>query len=217
MELIAHRAGNERRLIAPALTVTDTIELDVHWFGGRLEVRHAKVLWPLRRFWERWEWVATPDGGWHELSEIVEHAPDGAHLWIDLKGLGAGLGRRALDVAGERRPLTVSSRAWWVLRAARRRHGIRTFRSVGTTRQRWLARHVRYGPLDGVVMHQRLADPASVARLRACTDHVVVWAVDDLGRGLDLAAMGVTGIIADDLELLRSLVIHLSRTTSDGI
>ncbi len=55
MELIAHRAGNEAHLIAPAMVVADTIELDVHLFRRRLEVRHAKVLWPFAVFWEKWE------------------------------------------------------------------------------------------------------------------------------------------------------------------
>ena len=55
MELVAHRAGNDPAAMADALAVADTLELDVHLLRGRLDVRHSKVIWPFRIYWERGE------------------------------------------------------------------------------------------------------------------------------------------------------------------
>ena len=204
VELIAHRAGNEVHLIAPAAAVADTIELDVHPFRGRLEVRHAKVIWPLAVFWEKWELV--PDAPHPPLSEILAATPDDAHLWFDLKGFTSRLPRRLLDRVGDRRPITMSCRSWWALRPARRVAGVRTFRSVGTRWQLWLVERVRFAQHDdGIVMHERFATAEVVTRLRQLTPNIVVWAVDDLERAIELRGLGVSGVIADDLGLLARL------------
>lgn len=209
IELVAHRAGNETRLIGPAIGIADAVELDVHLHRGRLEVRHAKSLWPSRRFWERWHWV--PDPGWHELSEINTAALAGTHLWVDLKGFSSRLTRRVLAEVGNRRPLTLSCRSWWALRPAERLAGVRTLRSVGTRWQRWLVVRVPVGGVDGVVMHERLADPHHVAALKQRYSTVVVWAVEDVERATAVIAGGVDGIIADDLGLLAELKEKLNR------
>ena len=61
MELIAHRGGNLVESVAASLAVADAIEIDVHTFLGRLEVRHAKVIWPLPIRWEQWYLVPRSD------------------------------------------------------------------------------------------------------------------------------------------------------------
>ncbi len=83
---------------------------------------------------------------------------------------------------------------------------MRTFRSVANRRHLWLVQRVRFAEQDdGIVMHQRLATPEVLDRLHRLTPNVVVWAVTDIDRALELQAMGVSGIIADDLDLLREL------------
>jgi glycerophosphoryl diester phosphodiesterase len=207
VELIAHRAGNEPHLIAPAQLVADTIELDVHLFRGELEVRHAKVLWPFAVFWEKWELV--PEAPRPLLTTILGAAPDDAHLWFDLKGITGRLPKHVLADVGDRRPITMSCRSWWALRSARRTTGIRTFRSVGTRWQLWVVQRVRFsGEDDGIAMHERYASHDVLARLHRRTPNVVVWAVEDLDRALELHEMGVSGIIADDLALLDQLRQH---------
>lgn len=202
MELIAHRAGNLPGTVAAALAVADAIELDVHAFRGRLEVRHAKVLWPSSVRWERWELIPN-DHPRPTLDEIVRHVPEGAHLWLDLKGFGRRLTRRVLAVTGDRFVLTVSSRAWWILAPARRAGGVRTMRSVGNRAQRWIVSRRPLGDgLHGVVMHERLATGDALRRLRRGTAPVIVWAVEDLERVVELAGIGVDGFIADDLALI---------------
>jgi glycerophosphoryl diester phosphodiesterase len=208
-ELVAHRAGNETRLIGPAIGIADAVELDVHSSRGRLEVRHAKVLWPLGRYWERWHWV--PDPGWHELHEINTAALAGTHLWVDLKGVTPRLTRRVLAEVGNRRPLTLSCRSWWALRPAERLEGVRTLRSVGSPWQRWLVARIPVGAVDGVVMHERLADPHHVAALKRRYSTVVVWAIEDVERAVSVVESGVDGIIADDLLLLAELKEKLNR------
>lgn len=200
MELIAHRAGNRIDTVGAGLDVADAIELDVHLFRGRLEVRHGKVLWPFRIYWERWELLRGEAP--HDLADVVAAIPEGAHLWLDLKGFTPRLTRRVLRQVEVHRPLTVSTRSWWILRPARQVDGVRTFRSVGSRWQLWAVRRGRFGSHDGIVMHERFASRDVVERLLRLTPHVVVWAVDDLDRASALARIGVTGIIADDLDLI---------------
>lgn len=184
--------------------MADTIELDVHLFRGRLEVRHAKVLWPFARYWERWEWVPQTD--WPSLAEILAAAPADAHLWFDLKGMTGRLPKRLLAEAGERRPMTASCRSWWALRRIRRIDGIRTYRSVGNLLQLWLVQRVRFSDeSSGIVMHERFASAEILERLRRRTSNLVVWAVEDIDRAIELRDLGVSGIIADDLALLQEV------------
>ena len=209
MELIAHRAANLPETVAPAAAVADIVEIDLHIFRGRLDVRHAKVIWPLEVYWEKWRLLPglTPPS----FSAVLDATPHDAHLWLDLKGFTARLARSVLAEIGDRRPMTASSRNWWTLKPMRQATGVRTFRSVGSRWQLWLA--LRFGAGgDGIVMHERFAEPATVARLLELTPDVVVWAVPDLARAVELAAMDVTGVIVDDLDLIRAISQRLGRT-----
>ena len=216
MELIAHRGGNLVESVAASLAVADAIEIDVHTFLGRLEVRHAKVIWPLPIRWEQWYLVPRSDP-LPTLAEILAVVPEGSHLWLDLKGLTPRFTRRVLAAVGDRHRLTVSARAWWILGPALRRPEIRVMRSVGNRFQRWLVTVPLLRPATadpgrrrGVVLHERLADPASVARLRRHWAPIVTWAVEDRERVDTLADAGVDGVIADDLALLAAVGPHRS-------
>jgi glycerophosphoryl diester phosphodiesterase len=210
MELIAHRAGNLTGTVASALAVADAIELDVHPFRGRLEVRHAKVIWPFATRWEPWYRIPASEPR-PTLEEILAVVPAGTHLWLDLKGFTRGFARRVLAAVGDRYELTLSSRAWWILAAIGDRPDVRVMRSVGNRFQRWLVVRpwVRpaatpHGPRlgNGVVLHERLADADAVARIRRHWSPVVAWALTDLSRVRELGRIGVTGMIADDLALI---------------
>lgn len=206
MELIAHRAGNLAELIGPGVAAAGAIEVDVHLFRGRLEVRHAKVLlWPFARLWEKWE-ILPADAPRPPLADILRHVPAGVHVWFDLKGVTRRLPRAVHAVAGERDDVTYSCRAWWVLGWVRRHTSARTMRSVGNRWQRWLIVRTRSrGPTDGIAIHTRLLDGDWLARLHAVTPTVFVWGVHDLGRARELQELGVTGLILDDLDLVRAL------------
>lgn len=202
MQLVAHRAGNHPESIAPALSVADAIELDVHLFRGRLEVRHSKVVRPFRVYWERGVGI-LPDERPVALGDIVAATPDDAHLWIDLKGFTRRLPRRVLDVLGPRPQLTMSCRSWWVLGRVGGNPTIRTFRSVANRAQCWLALRLRHP--DGIVMHERFATPDVVARLAPRCRAIAVWAVTDEARAEELRAIGIDAVIADDLDLIAAI------------
>ena len=73
----------------------------------------------------------------------------------------------------------------------------------------WLIQRLRFaGPDDGIVMHERYASHDVLTRLHERTPNVIVWAVEDLDRALELHEMGVSGIIADDLDLLAKIRQH---------
>lgn len=206
MELIAHRAGNRRVTLDAAAPVADAVELDVHRFRGRLEVRHAKVLWPTSVLWERWTLVADPDRP--TLSEIVERLPSDVHLWLDLKGFDRRLTRDVLATTERFDRVTISSRSWWILAPGHRRDGARVMRSIGNRAQRWLAeqaaRRVRPSATRGSVVHERLIRPATLARLRR-RGPVVVWGATTAERVSELERLGVDGVILDDLDLMPRL------------
>lgn len=211
MELVSHRGGNLASTLPAAIAVADAVELDIRTFRGRLEVRHAKVLWPTARLWERWELLPrdTPRPSLDEILEAVDDIDPGAHLWLDLKGVTRSMTRRVLEAVGERRPITVSSRAWWILGPAVRAPGVRVLRSVGYRWQRWLARHLhRIARVDGIVIHSRLLTPESIARLKSAVPLVISWAVDELGHARDLEQAGIDGVIVDDIDLLATLRDH---------
>jgi glycerophosphoryl diester phosphodiesterase len=206
-ELIAHRAGNRAEAVGPAAVVADTVEIDVHVFHGRLEVRHTKSLWPTPILWERWYVDHSRERPL--LTEILDEVPDGLGLWLDLKGFTPRLTAKVVRALAERdqaarHALTASCRSWWALPPARRA-GIRTLRSVGTRWQRWLAlRGTRPCP-DGHVVNQALLDADVVAGLRRRHPLVVTWGVTDLARARELVSWGVGGIIADELSLLAAI------------
>jgi glycerophosphoryl diester phosphodiesterase len=206
VELIAHRAGNLAELVAPALTVADGVELDVHLFRNRLEVRHAKILvWPFARLWEKWH-LLPPHAPRPALAEILAAMPPGTALWFDLKGYTSRLPRATHAAAGDRADATYSTRQWWLLRWVRRNTSARTMRSVGSRWQRWLVTKVRFhGPADGIVIAERLLQDGWTERLRARAPVLVAWGVADRARADELVAAGVDGLILDDLELARAL------------
>ena len=205
VELIAHRAGNRTSTVGPAAAVADTIELDVHQFRGRLEVRHAKVIWPTPVLWEKWELVPR-DAPPPLLADILGVVPDGTTVWLDLKSSAPRFTRRVLAAIGDRADVTVSSRQWWNLRRFRRAGGIRTMRSAGPRWQRWTLRWIRrFGPDDGVVVPERFVTPTAIAGWLGRTSHVAVWAVADLDRASELVGLGVTGLIVDDLDLIAAI------------
>jgi len=204
VELVAHRAGNAIDSIAAAAAAADTIELDVHRFRGRLEVRHAKVFWPSRHQWERW-WVDWSPDEPTSLRAILDEPPVDVPLWLDLKGFSTRLTTSVTRELMVERPATMSSRSWWILRPARR-CGYRTMRSVGSRWQLWCVHRIRrWSGSDGIAINERLLTARSLPSLLELAPSVVAWGVTDVARAEQLIAAGVQGLILDDLELIASI------------
>ncbi|HSJ91948.1 MAG TPA: hypothetical protein VK917_07755 [Ilumatobacter sp.] len=211
MELIAHRAGNLADLVGAGIEAAGAVEVDVHLFRNRLEVRHAKILlWPYARLWEKWE-LLPGDAPRPSLDSILAHVPGEVHVWFDLKGFTNRLPRAVHRVAGDRAHLTYSSRAWWILGWVRRHSSARTMRSVGNRWQRWLVVRTRLfapgpsRPGDGITIHERLLHDDWLARLHQVTPTVFAWGVHDRARAEQLRDAGIAGLILDDLDLVRTL------------
>ncbi|MFZ9016421.1 MAG: hypothetical protein ACO23O_05460 [Ilumatobacteraceae bacterium] len=203
MEIIAHRAGNTPQALVDVIThrtAVDAVELDVHLFRGRLEVRHAKLVCrPFGRLWERWQ-LLPADAPRPSLESVVPEVPDGVGLWIDLKGFSRRLPARVHAVVGARSGTTYSSRQWWLVAWVRRHTSARAFASVGSRWQRWCAVHLGV-PADGIVVADRLVVDGWLERLLQRVPTVVVWGVADRDRAADLARRGVRGFILDDVSV----------------
>ncbi len=214
VELVAHRAGNATGSVAPAAAVADTIEVDVHRFRRRLEVRHAKVFWPTRWQWDRW-WIDRSPAVPPSLRQVMDEPPVGTPLWLDLKGFTTRLTRAITRELTADQPVTMSSRSWWILRPARRRR-IRTMRSVGSRWQLWCVLCIRrWAPGDGIAINERFLTPRILTQLLRGNRPVVAWGVTDLDRAQTLIAAGVQGLIVDDLELIATIRRGLDHGSDD--
>jgi glycerophosphoryl diester phosphodiesterase len=202
--VVAHRAGNHTDLLAPALERADAIELDVHVFRGRVEVRHEKILWPTSKLWERW-YLLPNDTHVPTMTEILTALdvldPD-VPLLVDLKCFTARAARKIRQAIPGDRPLIVSSRSWWVLRAFADRPNTIGLRSCGNKFQiRAVSLVPGLGSKTGAVVHQRLLDQAVIDRLLAKTPTIFSWALPTVERARQLFESGISAVIVDDLSL----------------
>ncbi len=176
------------------------VEADVHLYAGRLEVRHLKTIGPLPVLWDRW-YLAPRGTPRLELRDLLAAVGPGTELMLDLKGIDPRLpGRLAAELAGHRGPVTVCSRNWRFLRRLR---GPRIVHSIGSRRQlRALRRRFAGRRLEGVSIHRRLLDVATVADLRRRADMVLAWPVATAEEARRLAIWGVDGVITERFEAL---------------
>ncbi len=206
--VIAHRAANSAETLARVGGRPDVVEADVHLFRGRLEVRHAKTLWPLAVLWEKW-YLLDRDTPRPLLGAILPLVNPGVALMVDLKGPDPRMPKAILEATRDfvaERGLIVSGRVWRTIDRLRGTPGIRTLHSVGSPRElRALLR--RRGPdaFEGVSIHRRLLTPSTVSVLRERADWVWSWPIDDPQTAALLGSWGVTGFISDAPERLRPL------------
>ncbi len=202
MEVVADRAGNAVVALIEAQDRVDLVEVDVHLDRHRrIEVRHAKRLWPTRRLWERWYLLPRGTDVPH-LALIVEAAAPDTHLWLDLKGPRRQLADLALEVVGQRPAITVSSKCWWLLGRLTGVPRVRTLRSAGNRFEMFLLlRLPTRSKVDGAVVHRRLLDDRVIEQLRS-RGLVFTWGVEDADTIDWLRGRQVDGVILDDLSLV---------------
>ena len=208
---IAHRAGNSlTALQAAARAGADVVEADVHSSRGRLEVRHSKALGPLPWLWDRQPWQLTPRSlPLLQLAELLEAMPGEAPLMLDLKGVGR-VGPRTAEALHARLPGTpvlVCSRWWPSVDAFAAAPWASVVLSARTPRELALLqrRLRRDGTAHGVSLHRSLLSARAVAELRSQVEVVMTWAVDDLDALDEVVALGVNGIITNEVEVLRAV------------
>ena len=207
--LIAHRAGNELRSLAPAAAAgAHLIELDVWLHRGRLEVGHNKTLGWLPLLWDRWELSLD----WRRellVSDVLRHLPAGSEPMFDLKGESPGLPaalRELIDEHLPNRSYSVSSQNWQYLEHFLEVERARVVRSIGSD----AALERMRDELDtwagaGIGLDSELLTPPVVAELRERTPLILTWTVNELERATELVRAGVGGIISDNLELIRAM------------
>ena len=207
---IAHRAGNSLAGLHAAVELgADVIECDIHHHRGRLEVRHLKTAGPLPFLWDTWELVpaSAPRLGLRELLTAADH---GTLFMLDLKGRSASVGHKVADLLHElapSRPVIVCGRNW---------PAVGTFASVDWVRRVLSARNraelallrkaVRTASAYGVSIHRSLLDPQLVAELHESVEVVMTWPINDVTALDEVVGKGVTGVISDELEILRELL-----------
>jgi glycerophosphoryl diester phosphodiesterase len=201
--LVAHRAGNDlARLREAEGAGAELVEADVRLWRGRPEVRHLKSLGPLPILWDRWE-LANPFTPRLTLPQLLDATAPGTELMLDLKGRDPRLARAVLDALRPPRRITVCARAWRLLEPFAAEPHVRTVYSVGSFRQlQALLRRSEGSLLDGVSIHEELLTRETAAELRRRSGVVMTWPVNTLERARELVALGVDGLISDDLHAI---------------
>jgi glycerophosphoryl diester phosphodiesterase len=197
--VVAHRAGNSLARLEDAERLgVALVEADVRLWRGRAEVRHLKTVGPLPILWDKW-YLANPFAPRLQLRHVLARARRETQLLLDLKGRDRKLAELVRDGLPDDRPVTVCARSRALLEPFAELGNVRVFQSVGSRRQlRTLLRTVDDVTLDGVSIHERLLDERVVDALRARGATVISWPVNTLDRALELARLGIHGLISDD-------------------
>jgi glycerophosphoryl diester phosphodiesterase len=206
--LIAHRAGNEpERLRAAEQAGADVIEADLQLRRGRLEVRHLKTVGPLPVYWDRWA-LAPPWRRFDDLGDLLATAQPATVLMLDLKGTDPAAARllsTALAASGRGSRIYVSARAWPLLDEIDPAHARRIGSAARPPQLARLIRHAARQPLDGASLHLRLLDREALRPLREQAPLLMSWPVNHRHEAERARALGVEGLISDDLALLKEL------------
>lgn len=205
---IAHRHGNLVELVTLAAAASvDLLEMDVFARGRRLEVRHARVLGPWlldgpRLRLRRRDPLTLPT--------VLAALPEEAVVLVDVKGWRPWTGQRiaaAMAVGAPGRRYAVCGRRWRLLEAFAPVPEARVVWSAGSRRElSRLLRRLEARPAWGVSVRRQLLTPALVARLRERVHVVMAWHVEDSSALASVLALGVNGVICDDLEVLSELI-----------
>ena len=215
---IAHRAGNSLTRLRPATELgVDVIEADVVSYPGRLEVRHLKTMGPLPLLWDKWELrsTRTPRLG---LVELLQAAKPDVTVMLDLKGRDVEAGSdvaRALHEHAPQRPVLVCSRFWPILAPFEAIEWVRTVRSARTRAELAPLLAASTAPGYGASVHRSLMTPDVVGRLHERVDVVMTWPINDdatLEQMLALRETGTIGVISDELDVLRTLLLKRDQT-----
>lgn len=205
--LVAHRAGNDPALVAPAVAAgADLVEIDVHLWRGTLQVRHPRRFGPV--LWDRDAGLRRVRRRLPTLDAVLAALPPGAEPMLDLKQGPRGLAEAALDACRRRGlpAVTVASRRWHLVDALAGEPGVRRVHSAAGSRElaRLLARPGELRPRF-VCARRDLLTAQSVRRIRDAAGAVMTWPVADAADAARLAGWGVEGLICDDIALVAAL------------
>jgi glycerophosphoryl diester phosphodiesterase len=179
--------------------------------AGRLEVRHLKTMGPLPYLWDLWELVPA-SAPRLELGEVLRAAQPGTLFMLDVKGtaeVGADVAAAAVAAVHEVAPghdVIVCSRVWPAVEAVSELPYVRPVLSARTRRELAALRpRVRASRVYGVSVHRSLLTPALVQELHRSVEVVMTWPVNTGAALRETLALGVTGVISDELAVLDRL------------
>ena len=213
LTVVAHGAGNTFRMAERAAALgADVIEADLHWYGGRVEVRHLKIV---RRapflLWDRW--YLAP--GWTKRLLLPEFAAKigatpGPAVMLDLKGHDAKITDAVLAHLEElqaHREIWVCSPDWTLLEPLRDLPDLRVLHSIGTQPQldAFFAGKVE-GAIAGISVQRLILTADVMARLKERSPFIITWAVNDLPALEQVTSLGVSGITTDTERMLRYVI-----------
>ncbi|HEX5088421.1 MAG TPA: glycerophosphodiester phosphodiesterase [Nocardioides sp.] len=209
---IAHRAGNSLAgLHAANLAGADVVECDVHAYRGRLEVRHLKTAGPLPFLWDRWE-LRSSSAPRLGLEELLAAGARGATFMLDLKGRRVATGRAVAQLLRDCAPdrdVLVCGRYWPSVDHVAELDFVRSVLSARnraelTALRRRLSSASSPRP-HGVSLHASLLRAPLTAWLHDRVQVVMTWPVDDATTLDRVLALGATGIITNEADVLRAV------------
>ena len=218
--IIAHRAGNSRKLVRAALADSpDFLEVDLWLHRGRFEARHERAAYPLPLLVEKWYLSFVPRHPFSLHDLLVEAGPT-TGIFLDLKngaGQAAALVRRSLDSAPGHPRVAASAQQWALLRALRAVcPEVDCLYSIDVLAKLDLFLSIadRDAIPHGVSCKHTLLSRPVVEQLHARGFAVVAWTVNDLDRARELTSWGVDGITTERVaEVRTALKIPAPATT----
>ncbi len=229
---IAHGYGNRRHLLEEALAgPVDYIEADIWYRAGRLWVRHERRLGFLPVLCDRRGDQPRPLGPfavglgpWYlrldlhpiSLEELLVRAKGHRRLLLDVKGHYPPAERRAFATTlagllaehGMEGQSRICGQNWAVIQEVQQVAPHLAVHFSIATPQQWQAflRHLEASNTGSVVgLHRSLIDEEKTRWLNQRHIHIFSWTVDQEGEARRLLALGVVGIISNNLALLGRL------------
>lgn len=230
---IAHAYGNRRDMIETAANAdVDFMEADLWYRAGEVWVRHERRLGCLPLLYDRRPQGVDSVGPWAltvfprhyvrldinplRLAEVLERTQGRCGLLLDIKGSYAGEGARTYARAlarnlAQAQPTTgevIVCGEMEVLDRVREAAPDLDVRYTIEKQRHWegfLRRLEADSPVRGVCMdHEFLSD--EIARfLEDKGLRVFCWTIDDPAQARELLALGVDGIISNNIPLLEQL------------
>jgi len=208
---IAHRAGNNLHHLEQALAAgVDAIECDFWHARGRLSLRHERKLPALPVLYDRWYLRFAI--GELSLPELLREINFRADLFLDIKSASPRAAAAVLELYHDNESLMprtlVSSQQWRLLdQLGDAGTEMQMYYSIGRTEAiDALLRRAEATPRPaGTSIRHTLLSEGVVRRLHDAGLKVFAWTVNNRHRAEELLALGVDGLISDDVELPRAI------------